>query len=298
MALESEISKLALGDDDGKAQQQPIAEPGTELSVAQDGDEKTEEKKEEEELVDPAGLSSSFDKLLFEYCELVDTYQSLRLRLSHLFAEGFLNLAQANYGRSRGHFGRDQYHGNMHASRILELTDKTFTPLYVSSETNDLSYVGLSMTDAAVPAEDMAELEKKEKEKRAKLEAAAAAAAAAAGESAPAEEKIKDLKEQVGASGADTSATTRRRKGATEQSKDGEKEDDEKKESVEKKETVAKPKLPLRMDPIRWFGVLVPQQLRLSQRCFGEATETVAELVSVCNRMDALEGYIRQVRKS
>lgn len=51
-------------------------------------------------------------------------------------------------------------------------------------------------------------------------------------------------------------------------------------------------------DPLKWFGVLVPPALRVSQNSFRNAvTETVPSLANISNEMRALEVDIRRVRK-
>lgn len=83
MPLATDVAKLSLTEES----KQPIAEPGTELASTEESSKGEETKQEEEEIVDPSELSRSIDRLLFEYCELIDNYQSIRTRVSHLFAD-------------------------------------------------------------------------------------------------------------------------------------------------------------------------------------------------------------------
>lgn len=51
-------------------------------------------------------------------------------------------------------------------------------------------------------------------------------------------------------------------------------------------------------DPLRWFGVFVPQALRTSQKHFTESLGVIVnELSSVDSRMKALEIEIRRAKK-
>lgn len=68
----------------------------------------------------------------------------------------------------------------------------------------------------------------------------------------------------------------------------------------EKFEDDAKPMISQKQkqDPLRWFGVFVPQALRTSQKHFTESVEViVSELSSIDSHMRALEIEIRRTRK-
>lgn len=125
-------------------------------------------------------------------------------------------------------------------------------------------YCDWAIKDAAIPVDEKAEAEAKEKEKLAREVTDL--------------KNIEEIKEKVSATGSEDTDTTRRRKGIEKKDKAAgtiEEETKEKSEEVKeesKPETVRKPRIPLNMDPIRWFGILVPQQLRMSQRCFNEGT--------------------------
>ena len=59
-----------------------------------------------------------------------------------------------------------------------------------------------------------------------------------------------------------------------------------------------KPKLPLEADPLRWFGILVPQELRSAQTSFSLAMDDgIAQAVNAGRAMRKNEVEIRKLRK-
>lgn len=76
-------------------------------------------------------LSARLDALLESYLELLDTYTTLRAQLSADFSSGFLALAQANRTSNLGpsrRYGEEGYDERMKASKLLQITCKQNEP--------------------------------------------------------------------------------------------------------------------------------------------------------------------------
>ncbi|KAK9367664.1 hypothetical protein V1509DRAFT_625875 [Lipomyces kononenkoae] len=274
MTVESDIAKLAIAEKSASddiassapvestsqsSQQNPASEQQEQHSTPPQGAEG------EEELTDPSTLPSSLDRLLFSYCELLDQYQATQDRLFSLFSDGFLNLAKANF-ESRIRFGKDYYHGSMTASNILMLDEKEFTPLYAPE--TQVEYTQLSLVDVPLPTssiEDTAKMGDAEK-----VHASTRTTSTATEEKALRRRKAGNEKPEVADAG------------------------EEKLQDVEPPAPakVRKSRIPLNQDPIRWFGVLVPLSLRKSQGNFTDALTEIINLLSVVNKLRALEATI------
>ncbi|KAK9236879.1 hypothetical protein V1525DRAFT_189882 [Lipomyces kononenkoae] len=285
MPIEADVAKLAIVETPESDSPAPAdsASPSTQQDPSSEHQEQQSAPLQgadgEEQLIDPSALSSSLDRLLFSYCELLDQYQAVQDRLSCLFSDGFLSLAKANF-ESRVRFGKDYYHGGMTASNILLLDEKEFTPLYAPE--TQVEYTHLSLVDAPLPSspddEESAEMQEAEK-----VNASTRTTSTATEETALRRRKAGDDKSGI----TELEQTDDKKAAASEQLQDSEPPAPPK---------VRKSKIPLNRDPIRWFGVLVPLSLRKSQTSFTEALTEITNLLTIVNKLGALEATIEHWR--
>jgi hypothetical protein len=168
--------------------------------------------------------ADEIDTLLRHYLVLLDTYTTLRTRLTALQASVNQQIARANFTSERGRrYGQDDYDDRMQASIQLVIAE------------------GSSFTISKTTEESV---------------------------------KEKDPKPQEGKDAGDTDE------------KEAEQLDGEKQKRKKKN------------DPLRQFGVLVPQALRLAQsEAEKMVMEIVPQLVSVDQEMREVEIQVRRARK-
>ncbi|KAK9448162.1 uncharacterized protein V1518DRAFT_419842 [Limtongia smithiae] len=240
--------------------------------------------------VDITQLPTDIDKLLFKYCELLDAYQSAQALLAQSFTTGFLRLAEANYG-SRMRYGRDYYHGNMSAAKVIDVKEQALTSESDGVDEATITFAKLSLADVPLPPseDDVAEAKKKAEP--------------------VAEPTVVDGATETVTTATETPATAprRRRQEKAESVKPVEKQEEDRAPEPAPEQAavpeapsapaVRKPKIPLNRNPIRWFGVLVPHTLRESQAMFQQAAEQVAVVVSLQHELTALGDYIADIRQ-
>ncbi|KAK9455140.1 hypothetical protein V1511DRAFT_499575 [Dipodascopsis uninucleata] len=294
MSLEAEVSKLSLQEKE--KDDEPEVDANTSTAEKIEEEKKAEEEKEQKEIfIDPRDLSSEEDKLLFAYCDLLDQFQASREQLNKSLATGFFTLAEANRS-TRFRYGQTYYHGNMAAARLIKYTDSQFTPMFLEKELNftKIEFESLKFEDEdteGVPKQSTTET----------TETAGSAS----------EETVVQSRDVVKASGTDTKSAVRRKKNKEENGELKEKEakevkiegKDDGQSTSTSEETKApaprkRPKAPLNMDPIRWFGILVPHALRTSQREFTDAVvDGVTSLITLQSKMEALEKEIEKLHQ-
>ncbi|KAK9472053.1 uncharacterized protein V1510DRAFT_430746 [Dipodascopsis tothii] len=300
MSLEEKTQALSLADKPEAA----AADADTAAEAPAEAPEAPQPEPKEEDIdVDPTKLDNTLDSLLFAYCDLLDEYQSAQASLKKHLTDGYLSLAQANYS-AKNRYGQDMYHGNMEAARVFCAVDKTFTPLFTKSE-----HAFVEFSTAPYPAETEA------KDTKATKDAAAPAADVAiktvdgpttTATEAPAVRQRKTKSGAVDEDAADD--TVANEKAADAETPDGADESEPAEPTEEEKAAEAKRiqeerakrrkerALALRRDPIRWFGVLVPQALRDSQARFTDATDAIAAVLTVRSKLAALETAIDKAR--
>ncbi|WPH01622.1 Hypothetical protein R9X50_00447100 [Acrodontium crateriforme] len=205
-------------------------------------------------------LQDRLDELWADYLGQLDRYQAAQSRIIENFSKGFISLAQANYKSSAGRrYGRDFYDDRMKACRRCRLEDSA-------------GLVRLSMEQV----EAKASLEDDDEENDSKtLEKA--------------EEGIQQ--EQTPP--------------ATPVSDEVTKEDDVSSETDQPQldpghespdDPIAKTTVP---DPLHWYGILVPRELRNTQSSFSAAIdENIGPAVTSAKSMREIEFEIRKTRKA
>ncbi|KAF2405223.1 hypothetical protein EJ06DRAFT_468898 [Trichodelitschia bisporula] len=183
-------------------------------------------------------LMLELDHLFEQYLELLDQYQTERIKLSTTLSSGFLSLAQANFSSTLGRrYGQDYYDERMQALRTV----------YVLPSNSKLGGEdGEKVTIEGVPPHS---------EK-------------------PARNGIDDTAEPS----------------VAEPSKPACSEDEKEDPHLGRRPSV---------DPIRWFGILVPQPLRTAQAHFTEAVVgPLPRIASLAKKLRALEIRIGRTRKA
>ncbi|KAL6233576.1 hypothetical protein BDW75DRAFT_185752 [Aspergillus navahoensis] len=233
-------------------------------------------------------LLESLDTLFEKYLDLLDKHQRLQGDLASKFSSGFLSLAHANYTCPPGRrYGVDYYDERMKASRrvILQLpssTDKIDSNAELERPLDTgASFKGIISIEVTSSSD--------------KEEHADADESSEPDEKALGQEPLKDggnnnddddVNDDNDA--VETTATLQR--------------PSETSETEPEAETDAKPgpirRIPRTLDPIRWFGILVPPSLRSAQKSFTEAIEgSLSELAGVVVEMRTAEKEISRLRR-
>ncbi|KAI9374676.1 hypothetical protein BJX61DRAFT_274500 [Aspergillus egyptiacus] len=223
-------------------------------------------------------LLESLDTLLERYLRLLDKHQKLQSELASKLSSGFLSLAHANYTCPPGRrYGADYYDERMKATKRVALQ----APASLVGEIDNIAEQGQApQTDASseqifsiVPATLTGEEECDTDDK--------VGTASLEGEAE--EPKVADCSREDDALDSTTESEKESDPGNAEPAVDT------KPKSVKRN--------PGALDPIRWYGILVPPSLRSAQRSFLEAVEgTVPELASVAVEMQAAEKDISRLR--
>ncbi|KAL4783024.1 hypothetical protein BJX76DRAFT_331042 [Aspergillus varians] len=222
-------------------------------------------------------LLESLNALLERYLHLLDKHQRLQSELASRLSSGFLSLAHANYTCPPGRrYGADYYDERMKASRrvILQPPSSDGKRTY-NIELEDPGQTGapsgqifaiVSATSSDEEA-DMGDRPKPSESNEIALE----------------QELSDDVEDD------DPVETT----GASQTSSNSpvaDLEADTKTEFVKR--------TPRTLDPIRWYGILVPPSLRSAQKSFTEAVEgSLPELAATVVEMQAAEKDISRLRK-
>ncbi|KAL4973749.1 hypothetical protein BDW66DRAFT_153512 [Aspergillus desertorum] len=226
----------------------------------------------------PDLLQSSLDALLEKYLHLLDKHQTLQDDLASKLSSGFLSLAHANYTCPPGRrFGVDYYDERMKASRRVILQ----SPSSRNREDSNAESEGPSDTGASSKKIFSIEFTSSSDEKE----------QVGTDESSESNEKGLGQKRLKNGSNDETVGTTAAFQIPSESSEtQSEGEADVKPEPIRR---------PLRtLDPIRWFGILVPPSLRNAQKSFIEAVEgSLPELAGVVVEMQTAEKEISNLRR-
>jgi hypothetical protein len=219
-------------------------------------------------------LEDHLDELWESYLTLLDQYTKAQDEIKKHFNSGFLSLAKAQSSASLGRrYGQDWYDERMKASRKARVLSASVDDTE-DSVGADLQRLSISAVPRGPTIQVMHSEEKKSKS-----------------ESEIKEEESKQQQQQPSPPG-------------TPEPESKPKEDEETKsdQSEESKPT----------NPLRWYGVLVPPELRRAQSAFTAATggssapeesdETcngpIADAVNAARGMRDIEAEIRKIRKA
>ncbi|KAK9458518.1 uncharacterized protein V1516DRAFT_666902 [Lipomyces oligophaga] len=226
-----------------------------------------------DDLVVPANLSGKPEIIILQYLDLIEQYETTLARIGKLFAEGYIDLAQANYGSGRPRFGQDYYHGNMSAAIIVEEDEEAVKLDSNGSTICSFSILSLKSTVTAMKED---QLEK-----------------TVVDLADPTMDKLSSKLEEVEVTSE--TLTKNSKKEASQLSTnivEGALESEE-----VNKEVRHRSKVPLSMDPLRWFGVLVPQALRRSQEKFESGLESLILLRNLTFQIREMEKVIQALPK-
>ncbi|PLN82147.1 hypothetical protein BDW42DRAFT_167241 [Aspergillus taichungensis] len=225
-----------------------------------------------------AELLRSLDSLLEHYLHLLDQHQRLQADLSSRLSSGFFSLAQANYTCPPGrHYGADYYDDRMKATRRIELQPSTDRD---GNDQNDATSAEGHPDDDSKPIftikpttdqpeEDQSKTNEKPKPSHTTDEPAQNEESNPEAEDKSTEQSTEDSPPSI-STGDDQQA-------------------DPKPQSSKQK--------PRSSDPLRWYGILVPQSLRSAQKSFAEAVDgPMTELAGVIVEMQAVEKQVTRVR--
>ncbi|KAL4739136.1 hypothetical protein BDV11DRAFT_188445 [Aspergillus similis] len=227
-------------------------------------------------------LLESLDTLLEKYLHLLDKHQRLQHVLASKLSSGFLSLAHANYTCPPGRrYGADYYDERMRASRRVILRPPSSTdredPIAAleSPQHNGPSSKGIFSIESTSSNDGEEQPDTDE----------SSGTGEKAFEQVPLKVPLKDAGNNIA---AETTATLENSSEAS--------------ETKNEAEADAKPgpirRRPRTLDPIKWFGILVPPSLRSAQKSFIEAVEgSLPELAGIVVEMQAAEKEISLLRK-
>ncbi|KAK7513305.1 uncharacterized protein IWZ02DRAFT_484648 [Phyllosticta citriasiana] len=227
----------------------------------------------------PSGVAATtelverLDDLLKRYLELLDQYTQAREQLSRELSAGYIALAKANFNApNRVRYGRDFYDERMQALRTVVI-DRTI------EEKDDAKF-----RTSIVLAADSEPTPKTEPEADANEKPASKPPPSSSSPTDPQISKYPTPPPDLPQLSKDDDTSEEEGK------EDGEEEED--KEDKRKKQQRQR-------DPIRWFGILVPQALRSAQGSFVGAVETaVPRTLNLATEMRELEIEIGRARKA
>ncbi|KAL3436771.1 hypothetical protein BDV09DRAFT_164393 [Aspergillus tetrazonus] len=230
----------------------------------------------------------SLDALLEKYLHLLDKHQRLQHVLASRLSSGFLSLAHANYTCPPGRrYGADYYDERMKASRRVILRPPSSTDREDSTAElegpppNGASSKGIFSIEFTSSNDEEEQPDTDEP--------------SGTGEKAPEKALEQEpLKNAGDNNAADTTAAPQDSSEAsetkTEAEADADAEADAKSGPVRRR--------PRTLDPIKWFGILVPPSLRNAQKSFTEAVEgSLPELAGIVVEMQAAEKEITELRR-
>ncbi|KAL4773645.1 hypothetical protein BDW60DRAFT_184095 [Aspergillus nidulans var. acristatus] len=223
-------------------------------------------------------LLESLDALLEKYLHLLDKHQRLQHVLASKLSSGFLSLAHANYTCPPGRrYGADYYDGRMKASRRVILrppssTDREdSTAKLESPPPNGASSKGIFSIEFTSSNDEEEQPDTDE--------------SSGTGEKALEQEPLKNAGDN---NAAETTAAPQNSSEASETKTEA--EADAKSGPIRRR--------PRTLDPIKWFGILVPPSLRSAQKSFTEAVEgSLPELAGIVVEMQAAEKEITELRR-
>ncbi|KAL4759827.1 uncharacterized protein BDW70DRAFT_139215 [Aspergillus foveolatus] len=224
----------------------------------------------------------SLDALLEKYLHLLDKHQRLQHVLASKLSSGFLSLAHANYTCPPGRrYGADYYDERMKASRRVILrppssTDREDSTAEIESPPpNGVSSKGIFSIEFASSNDEEEQPDTDE--------------SSGTGEKA----LEKALEQEPLKNGGDNNAAE-----PTAASQDSSEASETKTEAEAGAKSGPIRRRPRTLDPIKWFGILVPPSLRSAQKSFTEAVEgSLPELAGIVVEMQAAEKEITELRR-
>lgn len=233
------------------------------------------------------------DSLLETYLDLLDQYTTLRTQLSKHFSDGFFTLARANHtspslGAGR-RYGEEGYDERMKAGRRITygLTGTRGSDAEVQREKGD-SPSEHSENSASV-------------EESADYGPGSSISISISTHQAIVDEEeqavpAEDLSNDSGASQTKQQASEDTPSTPTPQPMTTQPKSTPTGSPPSSSKTKSKPK-PKVIDPLHWFGILVPPPLRQSQTCFATAVSTcIPALLNTSSQMRDLEATIQSLR--
>ncbi|PKY07803.1 hypothetical protein P168DRAFT_323032 [Aspergillus campestris IBT 28561] len=228
-----------------------------------------------------AELLRSLDSLLEHYLHLLDQHQRLQADLSSRLSSGFFSLAQANYTCPPGrHYGADYYDDRMKATRRVELQASTDRDGNDHSTQNDATSTEGHPNHECKPTFTMKSvIDNSEEDQSKKTE-----------DTKPTPTTDEPAQNEEPKPEAEAKPTEQ----STEDSPPSILTEDDQQAGPKPQPSKHKPRS---SDPIRWYGILVPQSLRSAQKSFAEAVDGhMAELAGVIVEMQAVEKEVTRVR--
>ncbi|RJE24850.1 hypothetical protein PHISCL_02804 [Aspergillus sclerotialis] len=226
-----------------------------------------------------AELSRYLDALLERYLGLLDRHQTLQSDLAKQLSSGFLSLAHANYTCPPGRrYGTDYYDERMKACRRISLqtsvsSDAIANPKSEPEKTASLDNYRYNFSIKSIAGE-CHQTDDNEENRKSKSDTS----------STKSGQLLTEGK-------MDTSTTAA-------ESSDFSEHSNEESTDLEGPSITQKKKKFRSLDPITWYGILVPASLRSAQKSFTEAVESqLPELACVTVEMRALEKEVERVRQ-
>lgn len=231
-------------------------------------------------------LSAQLDALLESYLELLDIYTTLRAQLSTDFSSGFLSLAQANRSSTLGpgrRYGEEGFDERMKASRILQIRcgrDGTHRMTQNSSTRRPVNQVAEQPTDLEENQHHNPITSMHKMQKHTENDSRDQVSHGQQDQTDPASSLTQLLSHNVPSQTLTYTITS-----VPSSTEDGSDKD--------ASSSKTKP-----LDPLRWYGILIPAHLRQCQSRFtASVTSTIPDLISTMSSMTALEQDIRSLRQ-
>ena len=212
-------------------------------------------------------LHDRLDALWISYLRYLDVYTTAQKALQQHLRSGFFSLSRANFNARPGmRYGRDYFHERAVASATVTVTRED------AGDSDNITMTVRRHPQPIYAQKDTIPVEK---------------------QTATVEGRQQQQPPSPPARPSPRDHTTN---GSL---------DDDNAVSAETNENVDEPepnssesKLPLEADPVRWFGILVPQELRSARASFSEAMDDgVPKAVNAGRAMREIEAEIRRLRK-
>lgn len=213
-----------------------------------------------------ADLQDRLDTLWISYLRNLDEYTAAQIFLQDRLRSGYFSLSRANFNARPGmRYGRDYFHDRAVATRRVALIQ--------DRAEEDNCRTKLEVIQHLPALDDNDHLHGSDDEETAAEE----------GLQQPSPPATPEPENKKGDESTDSA-------------------DDQTEKTNEEDRDVtagnAKSKLPLEADPLRWFGILVPQELRSAQASFSSAVdESLSQAVNSGRGMREVEAEIRKLRK-
>lgn len=211
-------------------------------------------------------LHDRLDALWMSYLRHLDAYTTAQMALQQFMRSGFYSLSRANFNARPGmRYGQDYFHERAVATRRVHINQNS-----VNETAHRLSLAVVPKAVVSAADEDSDERTKRE---------------------APhVGEKTQQPSPPATPSPEDDSKTS------TNPPAEGSRGQEDDNDNSRTKEVPPKPRL--EADPIRWYGIMVPRELRTAQGSFSAAMNlNVAAAVNAGRAMRETEVEIRKLRK-